>query len=141
MSPPLLIKNSDQDILSTNFWESEWNRAGVFACSINAGAFRLLVPDPRRADIKEMQTGKEIIISKGTLLGRPGYEFLFDDHTDDPYSIQLGQTQFIGFIPADTEHGKVTMFSAWVRGPTKVLEMPARFRVVKKLPYLKPWSE
>jgi hypothetical protein len=137
----LRIANDNQDIISSNFWESGWNGAGIFACSINAGAFRLLVPDPRRADINEMQTGEEIIISKGTLLGRLGYEFLFDDHTDDPYSIHLGENQFIGVIPANTEHGKAVMCSAWVRGPEKVLEMPARFRVVKKLPYLKPWGE
>lgn len=135
------IENDNQIIRSTNFWETDWNQQGIFACSMNAGAFRLLVPDPRQLDIAEMRTSKEIVISKGQYQGRPGFEFLFDDHTVEPYCIHMGANQFIGVIPADSENGMAVTFSAWVRGPLKRIEMPARFRVVKKLPYLKPWGE
>lgn len=42
---------------------------------------------------------------------------------------------------AESEYGRSLMFSVWVRGPKKVLDMPAQFRVVDILLYLKSWDK
>ena len=36
----ITIENDDQKIVSTNYWMSEYSRAGKIYCSINARAFR-----------------------------------------------------------------------------------------------------
>jgi hypothetical protein len=135
------VQNDGPNIVKTNYWLSEWNKKGIMACSLNAGDFRILLPDSMKNQVPEMKTGKEIIISKGIYRGRKAYEILFDDHTSDPYCLHMGDNQMVSLQVADSEQGKSLMVSVWVRGPKKVLDMPARFRVVDNLPYLKPWGE
>lgn len=137
----ITIENNGADIVRTNYWLSEWNRKGIMAASLNGGDFRLLLPDKMKSQLAEMKTGREIIISKGIYQGRKAYEILFDDHTDNPYCLHIGDNQMISLQVADSEHGKSLMFSVWVRGPKKMIDMPARFRIVDNLPYLKPWNE
>lgn len=143
--PLLRFENNGQELLSTNFWTSEENYRGVFLAVINAGAVRLLVPNPHRALVPEMRTGTEVIISKGAYQGETAYEFLFDDHTDDPFHLLLSAHQMVPGGIVDTEHGRddITV-SVWVsdrQAPKKVLELPGRFRVVETLPCLRAWGE
>lgn len=135
------IVNDGEGIEKTNYFSSEWAKNGIMACSFNDGTFRMLIPDRMRRDVREMKTGKEVIISKGTYQGQIAYEFLFDDHTDTPYMQIVGANQMVGPQLADDEHGRAVMFSAWTKGPKKAFESPARFRVVEKLPCMKPWEE
>lgn len=134
------IENQGAEIAKTNYWDSEWAKKQVMACSFNAGTFRLLLPDRMRRDVKEMKTGKELIISKGLYRGQTAYEFLFDDHSETPYNLIIGANQMVSLQLADNEHGRAVMFSAWTRGVKKVFEVPARFRVVEELPCLKAWT-
>jgi hypothetical protein len=135
------IENDGPDIVSSNYWESEWNKRGVMACSFNAGFFRLMLPDSMHDQIPEMMTGKVHIISKGNYQGQPGYEFMFDDNSDAPYTIHIGANQMVSFQLSDSEHGKAVFLSVWIHGPEKIMETPARFRVVGQLPYLRPWEK
>ena len=84
----ITIENEGCEIIRTNYWLSEWNRNGIMAASLNAGDFRLLIPDNMKTQIQEMKTGKEIIISKGIYKGRKAYEIMFDDHSSEPYCIK-----------------------------------------------------
>ncbi len=59
------IDNKGQDIVSTNYFESEHASKGKVYMSVNAGAFRLLLPDSQMQLLEEMATGKEVIISMG----------------------------------------------------------------------------
>jgi hypothetical protein len=61
----LLIENNGPLILSTNYWESDLDRAGMLYCSINSGAFRLLLPRGWEDAINEMRTGSIVAISRG----------------------------------------------------------------------------
>jgi hypothetical protein len=40
----IYVNNKEQQIIETNYFESEYARIGAMFISINAGAFRLLVP-------------------------------------------------------------------------------------------------
>lgn len=133
--------NQGQEIRASDYWDSDWNKQGIIGCSKNAGTFRLLIPDAMKNQVTEMKTCKEIIISKGKYCSHIGYEFLFINHLNYPYCIHIGEKQFFSHEPADTEHGKSVLVSLWTRGSEKVFERAARFRVVDRLPYMRPWEE
>lgn len=142
----LRIENDGPDIVETNYWKTEWADRGIIALSLNARTFRILLPDSMAGQVADMRTGKTIIISKGTISkgkhrGKLGYEVLFDDGTDSPYSLLLDGQQMVSPHPADSEHGREVQVSVWTRGPRRVLDAPARFRVVSRLPCLQPWAQ
>lgn len=137
----ITIENDNSEIISSNYWRSEWGKQGIMAGSLNSGTFRILIPDNMKNILREMKTGKEVIISKGKYQGRIAYEILFDDHTENPFSMIIGDNQLVSPQIANSEHEKSLMFAVWMKGPKKVFEMPARFRVVDKLPCLKLWGK
>ncbi len=137
MSDTITIGNNGQQITDTNYWNHDYCKKGYFFLSWNAGACRLLVPDDQKNNITEMETGKEIIISRGLLNGKESYEILFEDFSDSPFSIHVGTDQSDRLIPFIK--GKFT-FSIWTK-EGKVKSFKARYRIVEKLPCLKAWGE
>lgn len=135
------VENNGPDIISTNYWDSEHASKGLFYLSINAGAFRLLVPDAALHVIPEMLTGREAIVSRGPWNahgGREAIEILFEDGTDAPYSVCL-LTEQCDRLPAPRDRNKSFLLSIWTKHG-KAGEMTARYREVKRLPWLKPWT-
>ena len=61
----ITIENHGPLILSSTFWDSEWEAAGKFFVSCNAGTIRILMPRSHRAAIEEMRTAREVILSRG----------------------------------------------------------------------------
>ena len=61
----LTIENDGPEILSSDFWDSEMAKDEYFHLSINAGAARLLIPDSRIGEVKEMEACKLVILSRG----------------------------------------------------------------------------
>ena len=58
------IENDGPLIVTSNYWESEIAAAGKLYLTINAGCFRLLVPQIQRATISDMRPGaKHIVVS------------------------------------------------------------------------------
>ncbi len=141
----LQIKNQGQEIIATNFWETEHALRGVFYLSINAGAFRLLVPEVNGSTIAEFRTAKDVIISRGPWKaegGRDALEILFDDGTDDPFAIHLDVRQ-VDRMPASTDAGRKVLFTAWTKGrdkPVRVYTHDCYYRIVPELPWLKPFG-
>lgn len=136
----LCVENNEKELIRTNYWETEHEKKGYFHLSINAGAFRLLVPQNQEHLIKEFRTGEYCIVSKGPSLS-PFHPFmmelLFEDHTDYPYSLLLCAGQ-VDRNPASSDAGRKLPLSVWTKGCNKVLEMDSYFRVVDRIPYLKP---
>ena len=68
----LRIENDGPLILSTNFYHTDLARRGLFYLSLNAGAFRLLVPPQHLGAVREMRTARDVVVSRGpmTLEGR-----------------------------------------------------------------------
>lgn len=143
MSDILTIQNDGPQILETNYFETSLARRGGFYLSINAGAFRLLVPAMNEAAIREFRTAREVIISRGTWQSKEALELLFDDHTDNPYSIHIGPGQY-DRLPLPQDAGKPWEFSAWVKHGQELQQAyksVCHYRIVKALPYLKPLGQ
>jgi hypothetical protein len=138
----LTVKNEGPEIASSNFWETDYERRGLFYLSLNAGAFRLLVPSVHDSVIAEFRTAKEIVISRGPWEaqgGRDSIEILFDDGTDDPFSLHLDAQQ-LDRLPAADDAGKKAIFTAWLKGPTCAYVSDCFYRIVPEIPWLKPWE-
>jgi len=133
------VQNDDAEIVSTNYWKSSMAEKGFYFLSINAGAFRLLVPERLKPVIQELRSAQYCIISKGPSLS-PLYpyaiELLFEDNTSTPYHLILCERQ-LDRNPSGSDAGRVFKFSVWTKGCEKALEMDAYFRVVDRIPYLK----
>ncbi|MBI9016296.1 MAG: hypothetical protein JEZ07_03435 [Phycisphaerae bacterium] len=139
-SPFIMVENNVTDLIGSNYWETELAKKGFFYLSINAGAFRLLVPKKMMHLIPEFKTGEYCIISKGPSMEsiHPfALELLFEDHTSCPYQLNLCAGQ-VDRNPSKTDVNKKHKLSIWTEGCNKVLEMDAYFRTVGKLPYMKP---
>lgn len=142
----LTIKNDGPDIRATNYFESEYARRGALYLSVNAGAFRLLVPSVHESAIAEFRTAREVIISRGpwpTERRKDALEILFDDPTDNPFSLHFGTEQIDRFPLAEDAEGE-WVFSAWVRskdGPRCAFKAKCYYRIVPSLPYLKPLED
>ena len=138
----ITIGNQGQRITSTNYWDSDHARAGYLYLSWNAGAARLLLPDSQKPMIREMKTGRFVIISRGPWAdqgGREALELLFEDGSDTPFSMHLVAEQCDRLIP-DTEQGGGFVVTVWSRGGEK-LRLPGKYRRVDSLPCLQPWEQ
>lgn len=142
MSQTLSIKNNGPDIEETNYFESEYAKRGIFYVSVNAGAFRLLVPPQYESAIPEFLTAREVVVSRGPWPENrraDAIEILFDDHTDSPYALHFG-TEQIDRLPPKEDSGRDWQFSAWTRRKNGVhCEYRARchYRTVPRIPYMK----
>jgi hypothetical protein len=141
MADMLFINNNGPDIQNTNYFQSEYAKRGIFYVSVNASAFRLLVPPQYEQAIPEFLTAQQVIISRGPWQekGRKdAIEIMFDDHTDSPYALHFG-TEQIDRLPPATDAGKNWTFSAWVNGrlsPVCAFRAKCYYRIVPKIPYM-----
>jgi hypothetical protein len=136
----IIIANKGQAIESTNFYDSEHAAAGFFFLSWNAGAARLLVPDAQKPALREMKTGKFVVISRGPFeTGKDMLELMFEDHSDSPFCLHIGVDQCDRLIP-ETEQGGGFLVSVWTKGGMKLC-LPGKYREVDKIPYMREWIE
>lgn len=137
----IAIESDGQTLVATNYWQTEHAAGGYLYLSWNAGAARLLVPDTSLYMIPEMQTGRTVIVSHGTIEGtaKKGYELLFEDHSDAPFSVQLQIEQSDRLLP-DADQGGGFVVAVWTSAG-KALELPGKFRKVKTIPCLEPWQD
>lgn len=136
------IDNESQKILSTNYWESEDALRGMLFLSWNAGAARVLLPDSHVLLLKEMQSGKYVIISRGpwTEQGdREGLELLFEDNSYSPFCLYLLAEQCDRLLP-DTDQKSNFSVNVWTREGEK-LRLPGKYRQVESVPSLAPWAD
>jgi hypothetical protein len=92
----ITVENNRAELVGSNFWQSDYSRAGYYYLSVNAGALRLLVPPSRLPELLDMRAAQEVIITRGPHLehrGRPMLELLFDDHTSQPFALYLSIEQ------------------------------------------------
>ncbi len=141
------IQNVGLEIGSTTYWTTDHARRGDFYLSLHGEAFRLLVPPSKETEVGECRSAVEVIISRGPWpqIGKSdGLEILFEDRSDSPYSILL-RRDAADHLPRDTERDQPGepprwRLAVWTRAG-KVLELPCRYRTVKRIPCLKAWEE
>lgn len=141
------IEDDGEDIKGTDFWQSKLEKQGELVFSIKGSTIRVLIPRSEFNVIDMAKRSKEIIISRGPLLDGEteyGYEILF--HTGDIVKdsfLSYFENSFLDLLP-DRLVGKDLKCDFWVQSDGvlgKTVSKPARYRIVEKLPYLKPWSD
>ena len=141
------ITNNGPEVISTNFWDKYFLPGKAYYVSINAEAFRLLIQKKAEFLIPQMtENVTEVIITEGEFEGHPySFELMFEDGSPTPFALHTGSEVF-QTLPGPRYYIKerTYVFSVWKAGPNnepiKCLELPARLRKTKKLPYMKPWG-
>ncbi len=137
----ITIGNDGPIITSTNYWETDYNKQGVLFFSVNAGAFRLLVPDGSVVDTAEMLTAKTVVVSTGPGMNRHCVlEILFDDNSDSPYALLFG-TEQTDRIPDSKDNNKQFRFIVYTRDLVPVMDTTCWYRSVSKIPCMRPFKK
>lgn len=134
------IHNDGPLIVETDYWDTPHAQRGLFYVSINAGAFRLLVPLLQEASLADMRTAAYVIVTRGVWHGRDALELLFEDGSDSPYVIHVQGAQ-VDRLPPTTDAGRTDLRCLVYTQTGLALELPARYRTASELPYLRPWGE
>lgn len=145
----LRIQSHGPLILASNFWEGPAAAAGLCYLSLNAGAFRLLLPASQEGFLGDMRAAKGCAISRAPWpAGRAAdaLEVLFDDDTPGPFALHLPvHPDNLDRLPLPVDVATEWVLSVWTqprRGrPHKALERPCRYRLSPSLPDLRPWGE
>ena len=110
----LMIGNFGGEIQTTNFWQSEYEKRGLFFFSVNQGACRLLVPKHEPGDEFHEILGEtnliEICIGYSVKHQQKLLHIMFLDETERPYCLTIGEHQF-DFMP---KPGDPWDFTVWV---------------------------
>jgi hypothetical protein len=137
----LTISNDGQEIIASNYWQSEYARRGHIYLSVNAGAFRLLLPPFLEEAIRDMGAGREVVVSRGPWPDQKradAIEVIFEDGSDSPFVLHFGIEQ-IDRLPAKADEGRRDLrCTVWTSGAVKRLSLPAAYRRVKAIPCLDP---
>ena len=137
----LIVANDHQNIVSTNYFDSDQAAKGLLYLSWNAGAGRLLIPDNQLHCLAELRTGQYVVVSAGPWpeKRRPqGLELMFEDGTDSPFSFHICPEQCDRVLPSKDEGGGFVI-AAWGRNGL-LASWPGKFRKVKRIPCLLPWA-
>ena len=150
------FENDGPRVVRTTYFETLMAERGFLHLSVNAGAFRLLVPRAAAMDFAEMRTAEYVVVTQGAWTPPPvpqpdgtrrmrppaenAMELLFEDHSASPYAVVLPPSQCFG-SPSRQDAGRTDLRClVYSEGPTLELEIPARYRRASRLPCLKPWS-
>ena len=110
------VHNDGPDIVETDYWATPNAAQGYFYLSINAGAFRLLVPEAHTAALRDWASAREVIISRGPWReGGKGdaIEILIEDGSDSPYVIHMGTDQ-TDRLPLDADRDLADQPARWI---------------------------
>lgn len=127
------IVNAGPLIASTTFWDTGYAAAGKMYLSVNAGAFRLLLPKQWAGALPEMATARVVRVIRGPAerIGKAdAIRIMFDDASDSPYQIDLSLEQ-CDRLPLARDVGRRLEFTAWTaprhQAPHEALRRPAMY--------------
>ena len=134
------ILNDNQDIVATNYWESQAAELGIFGVSLFKGCLRLLIPSQKLDQIPNLLNACDYaVISTVKDIPKSGFavEILFETHKALRPALILNVDH--PFLPLDrlisqSEDGNGTL-SIWIEGPFKVAEVKAFYHRVPSLPW------
>lgn len=134
------IENDGPLVVATNYFTTEHARLGLIYLSINASAFRLLVPSTCQPI--DAMGAKYIIVTRGKWPEkdwRECFEFVWEDESDSPYHLII-ETKNADRLPIDSDVGCTDLRCiGYAPDLSIVFDLPARYRTAKRIPHLKPW--
>lgn len=147
--PILKISFDGKNVSKNNFYETGWNRRGLFYCTGSCGALHLFVPEktlegPSGEQILHEFTGAEYVIASVCENEfAPLYlELLFEDNSQAPFVLQLTKTQVCPHLSREDDNTTDLECQIHVAPAGAVAaEFPLRIRFVGNLPYMKPWGQ
>lgn len=144
----LCVENHGPLITSSNYWDLPEARLGKVLISTNAGAIRLLLPVQVEGYVEDMRAAEGCAVSRGPWAqvgGRDATEILFDDTSTDPFTLQITVAAWDGLPDPARDVGRELILSCWTRPrrgkPHLALQRPCYYRLVSRIPYLRPWRE
>lgn len=138
----IAIENNGPLVTATNYFASEHARLGLIYVSVNAGAFRLLIPS--NTTPIESAGAEYVIVTRGKWPAkgwRECLEFVWEDNTDSPF-FQIVETQMADRLPLADDDGRTDLRCIGYAPDLSILfDLPARYRITPRVPYLKPWAK
>lgn len=133
----ITVGNDGPRLVSTNYYDTPRAQQGFLYATWNAGAMRLLVPDNQAHVLPEMESAKNVVVTKGHhfAYGLELFEILFDDGTDEPFAVLLDPHNSDRQVGQES-HGKPLDVHVYTREGCAGT-WPGRFRLAP-LPCLKP---
>lgn len=113
MTQIIIISNNGSEILSTNYFETDFSKNGFCYLSGNAGAARLLVPKILNTGLScedflvEISTAKSVMITKKMVEAKECIEILFEDFSNAPFVLLLSDAQSDRHVPAGLRYHKI----------------------------------
>lgn len=136
------IINDGQKVESTNYFDSEHAKHGLYFLSWNAGCARVLLPDSMIPHLTDMRTANLVIVTRGPWIQKgvnDALELLFEDGSNSPYCLHMTMEQTDRTLP-ESDQGGGFVVAVWTRHGEQ-LRLPAKYRTASALPCLKPWVD
>ena len=140
----LMVRNKGKEIVETDYWKTTQNQHGSFYCSINAGAFRLLVDSKTSSEaistIEAARNATAIIVSRGCWEddNKDCLEFLFvNPHA--PFVLFFYHDQ-IDAMPADEDERRDFHILIYDRAEN-VFAGKCKYRRVHRIPCYEPFAD
>jgi hypothetical protein len=128
--------------LETTYFDTEICAKGFYYLVHNMDKYFLFLPKWNERVLKEMETGKNIVITRGNHNGKNDcFEIMFDDNSDNPYMIILEDEQFTRLSPLkEGWNGTFYVYSGDLEA-YKLYFSNVYYRITDNLPFLEPVEE
>jgi hypothetical protein len=140
---PVMITIGDSGFpVETTYWDTDMSADGFYYLVHNGDRYFLFIPKNKPGVIKEMDTAKSIVITRGEYNGRKDcFEIMFDDNSDNPFMLILQDKQFSRI--SALKEGWVGTFYIY-NGTLEeydIFKSHVYYRVTDNLPYLQSVTE
>ena len=142
-SLPLMIRTGISGFpLETTYFDTDMCRKGFYYLVHNMGRYFLFLPKWNEKVLKEMETGKQVVITRGSHEGiKDSFEIVFDDETENPFSVLLRDEQFTRLSPLkEGWHGTLYVYSGDI-DECRLINSYVYYRITDNLPCLEPVKE
>jgi hypothetical protein len=129
--------------IDTTYWNTDVCAKGLFYLVRNSNKYFLFIPEGRYDILKEMDTAKSIVITRGNYNGKDDcFEVMFDDTSDNPYMIILQDEQFSRITSPLEEgwNGTFYIYSGKLEEYNRFFSY-VYYRIEDNLPCLQPVEE
>jgi len=140
---PLMIRTGNNGFpFETTYFNTEMCANGFYYLVHINGKYFLLLPKWNERVLKEMETGKSIVITRGNHNGKEdSFEVMFDDNSDNPYMIILENEQFTRITQLkEGWNGTFYVYSGDLE-EYKLFFSQVYYRITDNLPCLQPVEE